>query len=70
MGQSVIRDIFILSALLIVAAYFAGLSTDINAASAGLSNFIMAVTGRNPANGNFAGYPGNAPASITTFPIA
>jgi hypothetical protein len=52
-----IRYIFLLSALLIIVAYFVGAATDTNALANGLTKFVMAVTGRNPATGNFAAYP-------------
>jgi hypothetical protein len=56
MADSTIRYIFLLSALLIVVAYFVGASTDTNSLASGLTKIIMAVTGRNPATGQFAGY--------------
>jgi hypothetical protein len=65
MGQSTIRDIFLLSALLIAVAYFAGLSTDINVFSTNLTALIYAVTGRS-STGQFAAYPGSAPTSIAS----
>lgn len=55
-----IRYIFLLSALLIVVAYFVGAATDVNALANGLFKLVMAVTGRNPATGNFAAYPSGA----------
>lgn len=55
--SDVTRDIFLLSALLIVVAYFVGASTDTNSLANGITKLVMAVTGRNPATGNFANYP-------------
>lgn len=55
--ESTIRYIFILSAILIIAAYAVGVATDTNAFSNGLVRVVNAATGRNAA-GNFAAYPG------------
>ena len=55
--ESTIRYIFLLSAILIVAAYAVGVATDTNAFANGLSQVIRTATGRN-AQGNFAAYPG------------
>jgi hypothetical protein len=60
MAQATIRDIFLLSALLIAVAYFAGLATDINVFSKNLVALLYAVTGRD-SSGKFAGYPSNGP---------
>lgn len=60
MADRTIHYIFLLSALLIIVAYFAGLSTDINVFASNLIKLIYALTGRN-SSGAFAGYPGNAP---------
>jgi hypothetical protein len=60
MADSTIRYIFLLSALLIVVAYFVGAATDTNALANGVTKLIMAGTGRNPATGNFASYPSGA----------
>lgn len=57
MADSTIRYIFLLSALLIVVAYFVGAATETNSLANGLTKLTMAVTGRNPATGNFANYP-------------
>lgn len=59
MGDSTIRYIFLLSALLIVVAYFVGAATETNTLAAGITKLIYAVTGRN-AQGQFAGYPTGA----------
>jgi hypothetical protein len=66
MGKDAIRYIFLLSALLIAVAYFAGLSTDANAFGANAVNIIYAVTGRDK-KGAFAAYPKGAPTKIQTF---
>lgn len=60
MDGGTIRYIFLLSALLIVVAYFVGAATDINALSSGLNKLVLSITGRN-AQGNFAAYPSGAP---------
>lgn len=57
MADSTIRYIFLLSALLIIVAYFVGAATETNSLASGLTKLTMAVTGRNPATGNFANYP-------------
>ncbi len=51
----------ILIALVIAGAFYAGLSTDFGAFSQGLNNIINTLQGRT-ASGQFANYPGNAPA--------
>lgn len=61
-----IRYIFLLSALLIVVAYFVGAATDTNALAAGITRIVYAVTGRTP-TGAFAAYPGGAQGKIQTF---
>ena len=61
-----IRYIFLLSALLIAAAYFLGVATDINAFSAGATRLIYAVTGRDT-QGKFAAYPTGGPNKVQTF---
>lgn len=66
MGQETIKYVFLLSALLIAAAYFLGVATDVNAFSAGATRLIYAVTGRGP-TGNFAAYPGGGPNKVQTF---
>lgn len=57
MGDSTIRYIFLLSALLIVVAYFVGAATETNSLANGIVKLVMAVTGRNPQTGQFASYP-------------
>ncbi len=66
MVDRTIHSIFILCALLIFAAYFAGLSTDANAFGYNLVNIIYAVTGRDK-KGQFAAYPKGGPTKIQTF---
>jgi hypothetical protein len=56
MGSDVIRDMFLLFALLIGVAYFVGLSTDANSFGNTLVKLIYAGTGRNNL-GQFAPYP-------------
>jgi hypothetical protein len=56
MADSTIRYIFLLSALLIVVAYFVGAATETNSLAAGVTKLVYAVTGRDP-TGAFAGYP-------------
>jgi hypothetical protein len=51
-----IRYIFLLSALLIVVAYFVGASTDTNSLASGMNKLILSLTGRN-SSGAFAAYP-------------
>lgn len=60
MADTTIRYIFLLSALLIVVAYFVGAATETNSLAAGISKLVMAVTGRNPSTGQFASYPAGA----------
>ena len=60
--DSTIRYIFLLSALLIIVAYFAGAASDVNSFTRGLTKISYAVTGRN-AQGNFAAYPTGGPTS-------
>jgi hypothetical protein len=59
MADNTIRYIFLLSALLIIAAYFVGAATDINSLANGTSKLVLALTGRT-STGAFAGYPGGA----------
>lgn len=59
MADSTIRYIFLLSALLIVVAYFVGAATDTNSLANGLVKITYAATGRTP-QGQFAAYPGGA----------
>lgn len=56
MADSTIRYIFLLSALLIIAAYFVGAATETNSLANGVTKLVYAVTGRTP-SGTFAGYP-------------
>lgn len=56
MADSTIRYIFLLSALLIVVAYFVGAATETNSLANGMTKLVMAITGRNPSTGQFAGY--------------
>lgn len=57
MADDTVRYIFLLSALLIVVAYFVGASTDTNSLANGVYKLVLGVTGRNPQTGNFANYP-------------
>lgn len=50
-----------LIALVVAGAFFAGLSTDFATFSQGLNNIINTLQGRT-STGQFASYPGNAPA--------
>lgn len=59
MADSTIRYIFLLSALLIVVAYFVGAATETNSLAAGVTKLVYAVTGRNT-TGQFAAYPSGA----------
>jgi hypothetical protein len=59
MGDSTIRYIFLLSALLIIVAYFVGAATETNTLAAGITKLLYAVTGRT-ASGQFASYPTGA----------
>ena len=56
MDGGTIRYIFLLSALLIVVAYFVGAATDINALANGMNKLVLSVTGRTQ-QGQFAAYP-------------
>jgi hypothetical protein len=56
MTDETIRYIFLLSALLIVAAYFVGASTDTNSLANGMNKLILSLTGRT-SSGSFAAYP-------------
>lgn len=51
---------FVLSALLIAAVYFIGVSTDAGAVKDLLVGIFNTVTGRPAAGGAFGGYPGGA----------
>lgn len=51
----------VLIALVIAGAFYAGLSTDFGTFSSGLNNIINTLQGRT-SSGQFASYPGNAPA--------
>jgi hypothetical protein len=57
--DNTIRFIFLLSALLIVTAYFVGAATETNSLANGATKLVYAVTGRTSA-GAFAGYPQGA----------
>jgi hypothetical protein len=59
MADDTIRYIFLLSALLIVVAYFVGASTDTNSLASGITKLVLAVTGRT-STGTFASYPSGA----------
>jgi hypothetical protein len=54
--DSGLRDIFIISVLLVIAVYFVGFSTDLATFGTALTGLINTATGRN-AQGQFAGYP-------------
>lgn len=54
--DATIRYIFLLSALLIVVAYFVGAATDVNSLTNGMVKLSYALTGRSP-QGQFAAYP-------------
>lgn len=60
MASDTIRYIFLLSLLVVVAAYAAGVATDAKAFTTFFQQIIFAAQGRDQ-NGNFASYPGNAP---------
>jgi len=60
MADTTIRYIFLLSALLIVVAYFVGAATDTNALANGSTKLILAITGRNTTTGAFNAYPSGA----------
>lgn len=51
--------IFVLSALLIAVAYYAGTKAVGGTLFSGIQNLILTSTGRN-SQGNFAAYPGNS----------
>lgn len=65
MGDSTIRYIFFLMALLILVAYFVGAATETTSLANGFTKIVYALTGRNTAGG-FAGYPGNPGSSAVT----
>lgn len=50
----------VLIGAVIAGAWYAGLSTDFATFMGGLNRFAMTLQGRNQ-QGNFPGYPGNAP---------
>lgn len=54
--DSTIRYIFLLSALLIVVAYFVGAATETNSLANGITKLVLAITGRT-STGQFASYP-------------
>lgn len=56
MADDVVRDMFLLFALMIVVVYFIGASTDTNSLANGLVKLSYALTGRD-AQGKFAAYP-------------
>lgn len=56
MADSTIRYMFLLIALFLALAYFVGLSTDINAFSAGVQKIIAILQGRT-SSGQLAAYP-------------
>lgn len=56
MGDSTIRYIFFLMALLILVAYFVGAATETNSLANGATKLVYALTGRNSA-GQFSNYP-------------
>jgi hypothetical protein len=58
--NTTITYIFILLLVLILLAYYAGLTTDANAVFKGLNSFAQTITGRNSQN-QFAAYPTSAP---------
>lgn len=60
MGEDVIADIFWLSIVLIIVAYFVGFVSDTKTVASALTGLINVATGRNAA-GQFANYPGGAP---------
>lgn len=55
MGK-IITYIFILSLVLVLVAYYAGVKTDATAFSGAINSLLNTATGRN-AQGNFAAYP-------------
>ena len=57
-----IRYIFLLSLLVIAAAYAVGVATDAKAFTGFFTQIIYSAQGRNQ-QGQFAAYPGNAPVS-------
>lgn len=57
--------LFILSLVLILVAYFAGVQTDANAVVSGVNSTLRTATGRLP-SGNFAGYPQGATSQLAT----
>lgn len=64
MADKTIRYIFLLTALLIIVAYFAGFVTDVNAAGSNLTKLLYALSGRNSTGDTFSAYPSGGP-SIT-----
>jgi hypothetical protein len=59
MGDSTIRYIFFLMALLILTAYFVGAATETNSLASGATKLVYALTGRS-STGQFASYPSGA----------
>lgn len=57
-----IRDVFIVTVLLVILAFFAGFVTDFKTVTAGVNTLLLTASGRN-SQGNFVNYPGNAPAT-------
>ena len=49
--------IFFISLVLVLVAYYVGTRSTVSAFSTAIDSLLMTVTGRNPATGNFAGYP-------------
>ena len=58
MIQQDTRYLFLLAVLLIVAAYFIGVTTELATLGQVVGNIGYIFTGRNPATGQFANYPG------------
>lgn len=56
-----IRDVFVVTVILVILAFFAGFTTDAKTAFAGVNTLLLTASGRNQ-QGNFVSYPGNAPA--------
>lgn len=53
--------IFILSLVLIAVAYYAGSSQILSSFGKAFGDLLSIATGRNPATGQFAGYPSGTP---------
>ncbi|MGZ6392509.1 MAG: hypothetical protein ACXWQZ_24995 [Ktedonobacterales bacterium] len=60
MGAQLARYWFLLSILLIVVVYFAGVSTDARVFGDVINKLSLTLTGRDT-SGHFADFPGNAP---------